>query len=115
MNSQFMPLSIRRATFWMLPFDDRSVPALVDLDVMLDHLEYSWLNFQLSVYFIIKFVITFREFLFELFITEAISFPYECFYPVVLPTAKQEDSSCSVWVQVELLLYPRSESVYPFA
>ena len=55
----------------MFSLDDRSVPALVHLDVMLDHLEYRRLNFQLSVYFVIKLVISFREPFCEFFLTES--------------------------------------------
>ena len=46
---------------------------------------------------------------------EAIAFPHEGFYPVVLPSAEQEDSSRPVRIKIELLLYPCGKPIYPFA
>ena len=54
----------------MLSLDDGSVLALVYLDVMLDHLEYRRFYFELSVYFVIKLVITFRKLFREFFIAQ---------------------------------------------
>ena len=46
---------------------------------------------------------------------ESVAFPHQSFYPVVLPPAEQEDRSCSVRIQIELLLYPCGKPVDPFA
>ena len=45
---------------------------------------------------------------------KAVSFPHEGFDPVVLPSAEQEDRSCSVRIQIELLLYPCGKPIDPF-